>query len=123
MRLPLPSGLWFPIALSLSGCPGPVAGETDAAAMWPDRGLPGDEDAWQPDAFVPDSVDASLSDVWVAPSDAGADARSRGDAGMLPGDIILTGTPEGVSNVAVGDEVVCEIDGIGRLVNTLVAEP
>ena len=42
---------------------------------------------------------------------------------LLPGDIILTGTPEGVSNVAVGDEVVCEIDGIGRLVNTLVAEP
>jgi len=36
------------------------------------------------------------------------------------GDVILTGTPEGVSNVHPGDEVVCEIDGIGRLVNTLV---
>lgn len=36
------------------------------------------------------------------------------------GDVILTGTPEGVSNVNPGDEVVCEIDGIGRLVNTLV---
>ena len=36
------------------------------------------------------------------------------------GDVILTGTPEGVVNVDVGDEVVCEIDGIGRLLNTLV---
>jgi 5-oxopent-3-ene-1,2,5-tricarboxylate decarboxylase/2-hydroxyhepta-2,4-diene-1,7-dioate isomerase len=35
------------------------------------------------------------------------------------GDVILTGTPEGVVDVRPGDEVVCEIDGIGRLVNTL----
>ena len=41
---------------------------------------------------------------------------------LLPGDVILTGTPEGVVNVNAGDEVVCEIDGIGRLVSTLVAE-
>ena len=41
---------------------------------------------------------------------------------LAPGDVILTGTPEGVVNVDAGDEVVCEIDGIGRLVNTLVAE-
>jgi 5-oxopent-3-ene-1,2,5-tricarboxylate decarboxylase / 2-hydroxyhepta-2,4-diene-1,7-dioate isomerase len=39
-----------------------------------------------------------------------------------PGDVILTGTPEGVSNVVVGDEVVTEIDGIGRLVNTIVGD-
>ena len=39
---------------------------------------------------------------------------------LQSGDVILTGTPEGVVNVAVGDEVVCEIDGIGRLLNTLV---
>ena len=38
------------------------------------------------------------------------------------GDIILTGTPEGVVNVDAGDEVVCEVDGIGRLVNTLVGD-
>jgi 5-oxopent-3-ene-1,2,5-tricarboxylate decarboxylase / 2-hydroxyhepta-2,4-diene-1,7-dioate isomerase len=41
---------------------------------------------------------------------------------LQPGDIILTGTPEGVSNVVPGDEVVCEIEGLGRLVNTLVAD-
>ena len=38
------------------------------------------------------------------------------------GDVILTGTPDGVVNVNVGDEVVTEIDGIGRLVNTIVGD-
>jgi hypothetical protein len=32
---------------------------------------------------------------------------------LQPGDVILTGTPEGVVNVKAGDEVVCEIDGMG----------
>jgi 5-oxopent-3-ene-1,2,5-tricarboxylate decarboxylase / 2-hydroxyhepta-2,4-diene-1,7-dioate isomerase len=41
---------------------------------------------------------------------------------LLSGDLILTGTPEGVVNVNPGDEVVCEIDGLGRLLNTLVAD-
>jgi 5-oxopent-3-ene-1,2,5-tricarboxylate decarboxylase/2-hydroxyhepta-2,4-diene-1,7-dioate isomerase len=39
---------------------------------------------------------------------------------LRPGDVILTGTPEGVSGVQVGDEVVTEIEGVGRLVNTVV---
>jgi len=38
------------------------------------------------------------------------------------GDVILTGTPDGVVNVNVGDEVACEIEGIGRLVNTIVGD-
>jgi len=42
---------------------------------------------------------------------------------LSSGDIILTGTPEGVVNVNPGDEVVCEIDGLGRLVNTIVTDP
>jgi len=41
---------------------------------------------------------------------------------LQPGDLILTGTPDGVVNVNVGDEVVTEIDGIGRLHNTLVGD-
>ena len=41
---------------------------------------------------------------------------------LSPGDIILTGTPEGVSNVLPGDEVVCEIESLGQLHNTLVGE-
>lgn len=38
------------------------------------------------------------------------------------GDVILTGTPEGVVNVMPGDEVVTEIEGVGRLVNTIVGD-
>lgn len=38
---------------------------------------------------------------------------------LAPGDVILTGTPEGVVDVKPGDEVVTEIDGIGRLVNVI----
>jgi 5-oxopent-3-ene-1,2,5-tricarboxylate decarboxylase/2-hydroxyhepta-2,4-diene-1,7-dioate isomerase len=41
---------------------------------------------------------------------------------LQPGDVILTGTPDGVVNVNAGDEVVTEVDGIGRLVNTLVQD-
>jgi 5-oxopent-3-ene-1,2,5-tricarboxylate decarboxylase / 2-hydroxyhepta-2,4-diene-1,7-dioate isomerase len=41
---------------------------------------------------------------------------------LATGDVILTGTPEGVVNVMPGDEVACEIDGLGRLVNTIVAD-
>jgi 5-oxopent-3-ene-1,2,5-tricarboxylate decarboxylase/2-hydroxyhepta-2,4-diene-1,7-dioate isomerase len=38
------------------------------------------------------------------------------------GDIILTGTPEGLVDTAIGDEIVTEIEGIGRLVNTIVGD-
>jgi 5-oxopent-3-ene-1,2,5-tricarboxylate decarboxylase/2-hydroxyhepta-2,4-diene-1,7-dioate isomerase len=41
---------------------------------------------------------------------------------LAAGDVILTGTPEGVVNVNPGDEVVTEIDGIGRLVNFIVGD-
>jgi 5-oxopent-3-ene-1,2,5-tricarboxylate decarboxylase / 2-hydroxyhepta-2,4-diene-1,7-dioate isomerase len=41
---------------------------------------------------------------------------------LSPGDVILTGTPEGVVNVNVGDEIVTEIDGIGRLQNAIVGD-
>src|SRR3954454_1114387 len=36
---------------------------------------------------------------------------------LLPGDVILTGTPAGVGPMQVGDEVTVEIEGVGRLVN------
>ena len=41
---------------------------------------------------------------------------------LAPGDIILTGTPEGAVNVVPGDEVVTEVQGIGRLTNYLVGD-
>jgi 5-oxopent-3-ene-1,2,5-tricarboxylate decarboxylase/2-hydroxyhepta-2,4-diene-1,7-dioate isomerase len=42
---------------------------------------------------------------------------------LQPGDVILTGTPDGVVNVNPGDVVVTEIEGIGALTNTLVGKP
>lgn len=41
---------------------------------------------------------------------------------LSPGDLILTGTPDGVVDCPVGSEVVTEIEGIGRLVNHIVAD-
>ena len=41
---------------------------------------------------------------------------------LSPGDVILTGTPKGSVDVQPGDEVVCEVQGVGRLVNHLVAD-
>jgi 2-keto-4-pentenoate hydratase/2-oxohepta-3-ene-1,7-dioic acid hydratase in catechol pathway len=38
---------------------------------------------------------------------------------LLPGDVILTGTPLGVGSLNVGDRVRVEIEGIGRLENTV----
>ncbi|HEY9729082.1 MAG TPA: fumarylacetoacetate hydrolase family protein [Chroococcales cyanobacterium] len=40
---------------------------------------------------------------------------------LLPGDVVLTGTPEGVGPMQIGDRVRVEIEGIGELENTVVA--
>ncbi|GMV39459.1 MAG: 2-hydroxyhepta-2,4-diene-1,7-dioate isomerase [Myxococcales bacterium] len=40
---------------------------------------------------------------------------------LLPGDLILTGTPEGVGPLAAGDTVEVQIEGIGTLRNTVEA--
>ena len=40
---------------------------------------------------------------------------------LLPGDVILTGTPEGVGPMEVGDEVEISIAGIGALTNTVTS--
>ena len=40
---------------------------------------------------------------------------------LLPGDVILTGTPEGVGPMNIGDEVDVTISGIGTLTNKVVA--
>ncbi|MCR6679174.1 fumarylacetoacetate hydrolase family protein, partial [Escherichia marmotae] len=41
---------------------------------------------------------------------------------LNPGDMIATGTPKGLSDVVPGDEVVVEVEGVGRLVNRIVSE-
>ena len=40
---------------------------------------------------------------------------------LLPGDVILTGTPAGVGPVVAGDTVSVEVEGIGTLTNPVVA--
>ena len=41
---------------------------------------------------------------------------------LYPGDVILTGTPDGVVDCPAGSVVVCEIEGIGALQSTIVSE-
>ena len=36
---------------------------------------------------------------------------------LIPGDVILTGTPAGVGPLAAGDEVAVTVTGVGTLVN------
>lgn len=40
---------------------------------------------------------------------------------LLPGDVILTGTPAGIGPLAIGDRVRVEIEGIGSLENPVIA--
>lgn len=40
---------------------------------------------------------------------------------LLPGDVVLTGTPEGIGPMQIGDRVRVEIEGIGCLDNSVVA--
>lgn len=39
---------------------------------------------------------------------------------LLPGDVILTGTPAGISKISAGQIVECEIEGIGTLLNPVI---
>jgi 2-keto-4-pentenoate hydratase/2-oxohepta-3-ene-1,7-dioic acid hydratase in catechol pathway len=40
---------------------------------------------------------------------------------LLPGDVVLTGTPEGVGAMQIGDRIRVEIEGIGQLENFVIA--
>jgi 2-keto-4-pentenoate hydratase/2-oxohepta-3-ene-1,7-dioic acid hydratase in catechol pathway len=41
---------------------------------------------------------------------------------LEPGDVIMTGTPEGVASVEVGDTMTVEVEGLGSLSNRVAAE-
>jgi 2-keto-4-pentenoate hydratase/2-oxohepta-3-ene-1,7-dioic acid hydratase in catechol pathway len=41
---------------------------------------------------------------------------------LLPGDIVTTGTPQGIAPMQPGDTVEVEIEGIGRLKNVVQPE-
>jgi 2-keto-4-pentenoate hydratase/2-oxohepta-3-ene-1,7-dioic acid hydratase in catechol pathway len=55
--------------------------------------------------FPPDELVAYISQVMT----------------LFPGDIILTGTPEGVGPVEINDLIRIEIQGIGSLENRIIA--
>ncbi|HEY9818504.1 MAG TPA: fumarylacetoacetate hydrolase family protein [Candidatus Obscuribacterales bacterium] len=42
---------------------------------------------------------------------------------LLPGDVVLTGTPEGVGPLQVGDVIRVEVEGIGSLESSVIARP
>jgi 2-keto-4-pentenoate hydratase/2-oxohepta-3-ene-1,7-dioic acid hydratase in catechol pathway len=42
---------------------------------------------------------------------------------LLPGDVVLTGTPEGVGPLSNGDRIRVEIEGIGSLENPVALRP
>jgi 5-oxopent-3-ene-1,2,5-tricarboxylate decarboxylase / 2-hydroxyhepta-2,4-diene-1,7-dioate isomerase len=63
--------------------------------------------------------DGSTADMIMSVADLVAYLSSV--TALMPGDMILTGTPQGVHFCAAGDTVVTEIESLGRLVNHLVA--
>ncbi|MBW4643927.1 MAG: fumarylacetoacetate hydrolase family protein [Goleter apudmare HA4340-LM2] len=65
-------------------------------------------------------VQSSCIDQMVFPPDVLVSYISRVMT-LLPGDVILTGTPEGIGPLNLGDRVRVEIEGIGRLENIVAA--
>lgn len=41
---------------------------------------------------------------------------------LSPGDMIFTGTPEGLADVKPGDVITTEVEGVGTLTNTIISE-
>ncbi len=63
--------------------------------------------------------EASLGDLIWRPAEALAEISRW--CPLVPGDLVFLGTPAGVAAVHPGDEMVVEADGLGRLVNPVVA--
>ena len=70
----------------------------------------------------PQPVQSSSIDRMVFPPDVLVSYISQ-IMTLLPGDVVLTGTPQGVGPLQIGDRVRVEIEGIGALENTVVARP
>jgi 2-keto-4-pentenoate hydratase/2-oxohepta-3-ene-1,7-dioic acid hydratase in catechol pathway len=85
---------------------------------------------WIETDFDPDSQQISSRINGETAQDATIDQMLHGVAkivsyvshnmSLLPGDIILTGTPSGISKLSAGDIVECEIEGIGTLLNPVI---
>lgn len=68
----------------------------------------------------PDPVQSDSIDDMIFPPDRLVSYISQVMT-LLPGDVVLTGTPAGVGPLQVGDQVRIEIEGIGSLENTVAA--
>ncbi|MGA7934173.1 MAG: fumarylacetoacetate hydrolase family protein [Kovacikia sp.] len=67
----------------------------------------------------PEPMQSASIDLMVFPPDVLVSYISQVMT-LLPGDVVLTGTPEGVGPMQVGDRVRVEIEGIGYLNSTIV---
>lgn len=56
-----------------------------------------------------------VSDMVFSPADIVSFVSSN--VTLLPGDVIITGSPAGISRIDSGDVIECEIEGIGTLIN------
>jgi 2-keto-4-pentenoate hydratase/2-oxohepta-3-ene-1,7-dioic acid hydratase in catechol pathway len=84
---------------------------------------------WIETDFDPDSQQISSRINGETAQDATIDQMLTGVAAivsyvsqnmsLLPGDVILTGTPSGISKISSGDIVECEVEGIGTLLNSV----
>ncbi len=63
--------------------------------------------------------DGSFDDMYWSVADLIVDITKY--ITLQPGDMVATGTPEGIGSVVDGDRVSVEIDGIGRLSNPVIA--
>jgi 2-keto-4-pentenoate hydratase/2-oxohepta-3-ene-1,7-dioic acid hydratase in catechol pathway len=66
----------------------------------------------------PQPVQSALVDEMVFPPDVLVSYISQVMT-LLPGDVVLTGTPRGVGPLAIGDRTRISIEGIGVLENTV----
>lgn len=64
--------------------------------------------------------EGNTADMIFSPSDAIAYISRI--MTLFPGDVIFTGTPPGIGPLADGDEVRVDIEGVGMLINPVVAE-
>jgi 2-keto-4-pentenoate hydratase/2-oxohepta-3-ene-1,7-dioic acid hydratase in catechol pathway len=69
---------------------------------------------------APDPVQSASLEEMVFPPDVIVSYISQVMT-LLPGDVVLTGTPEGIGPMQTGDRVRVEIEGIGYLDNHIIA--
>lgn len=67
---------------------------------------------------APEPVQSAAIDEMVFPPDVLVSYISQVMT-LLPGDVVLTGTPQGIGSLQVGDRIRVEIEGIGSLENTV----